>query len=153
MRKSTCAICVLPSLCPASRQPPIEMQSDGQFHALNSRHFLKAVVTKILKCRNVRGNKSERAGAGSARSAGQNESSRTPQVFKCRIITKEDRPQHDTTGMIGASSQHLSQGESGGPQSDGEQVSCLQREIKRGLVTSLSVPRTSFTMKRLSLRR
>ena len=33
-----------------------------------------------------------------------------------RIITKEDRPQHDTTGMIGASSQHLPQGESGGPQ-------------------------------------
>ena len=45
---------------PDSRQPPIEMQSSGQFHALNSRHFLKTVVTKILKCRNVRGNKSER---------------------------------------------------------------------------------------------
>jgi hypothetical protein len=48
---------------PDSRQPPIEMQSGGQFNALNSRHFLKAVVTKILKCRNVRGNKSEREGA------------------------------------------------------------------------------------------
>jgi hypothetical protein len=152
MRKSTCAICVLPSLCPASRQPPIEMQSGGQFHALNSRHFLKTVVTKILKCRNVRGNKSEREGAGSALSAGQNESSRTPQVL-ARIFTKEDRSQHDTTGMIGASSQHLSQGELGGPQSDGEQVSCLQREIKRGLVTYLSVPRTSFTMSLSSLRR
>jgi hypothetical protein len=55
--------------------------------------------------------------------------------------------------MIGASSQHLSQGESGGPQSGGEQVSCLQREIKRGLVTYLSVPRTSFTMRLSSLRR
>jgi hypothetical protein len=67
------------------------MQSDGQFNALNSRHFLEAVVTKILNCRNVRGNKSEREGAGSAHGAGQNESSRTPQVL-ARIITKEGRP-------------------------------------------------------------
>jgi hypothetical protein len=102
--------------------------------AFNSPHLLQKQVPNILKCRNVRGNESEREGAGSAHGAAQNESSRTPQVL-ARIITKEGRPQHDATGMIGASSQHLSQGESGGPQSDGEQVSCLQREIKRGLVT------------------
>jgi hypothetical protein len=76
------------------------MQSGGQFNALNTRHFLKTAVTKILKCRNVRENKSEREGAGSARSAGQNESSWMPQVL-ARIITKEDRPQ----GMLGTSSQ------------------------------------------------
>src|SRR5580658_3233078 len=105
--------------------------------ALNSPHLLQKQVPKILKCRNVRGNKSEREGAGSARSAGQNESSRTAQVL-ARIITKEDRPQHDTTGMTGPSSQHLSQVESDGPQSDGEQVSCLQRETKRVLSHTLA---------------
>jgi hypothetical protein len=81
--------------------------------AFNSPHLLQKQVPNILKCRNVRGNESEREGAGSAHGAGQNESSRTPQVL-ARIITKEGRPQHDATGMIGASSQHLSQGESGG---------------------------------------
>jgi hypothetical protein len=110
------------------------MQSGGQFKSIQFTAFAAKQVPNILKCRNVRGNESEREGAGSAHGAGQNESSRTPQVL-ARIITKEGRPQHDATGMMGASSQHLSQGESGGPQSDGEQVSCLQREIKRGLVT------------------
>jgi hypothetical protein len=49
--------------------------------ALNSPHLLQEIVLKILKCRNFRGNGSEREGAGLACDADQNESTDTPKMM------------------------------------------------------------------------
>jgi hypothetical protein len=48
--------------------------------ALNSPHLLQKQVPQILKCRNVRGNKSERA-EGLACGADQNEPTRTRKLM------------------------------------------------------------------------
>jgi hypothetical protein len=68
---------------------------------VNSLHLLQEIVPTILKCRNFRGNESEREGAPLVCGADQNESACTTKMDGIQIITKEDRKARNYRNVVG----------------------------------------------------
>jgi hypothetical protein len=98
--------------------------------ALNPLLLLRKSVPKILKCRNFRGNQSEREGAGLACDADQNESTLVPKMMGFELSLKKiarSAKLQECSSMIPTPSQTASSR----AQRNGEQVSRLL-EMKDG---------------------